>query len=239
MHFPSIVKKSFVNFKIGDIIWNFSRNIYIKYICLTPCKRLQKYGIGAIYEVHNILNKYKLPYFADYGTLLGIIREKGFIKHDDDIDFTIPPNSPSPREYMEILNKSKKLKFCWGFEYKGRITELTYSYKEIPIDFFFSCVEDGCIYDYVYIYTKGGAEWIPYRQKRMINNKFIKTVVNKQEVFIPDNYEEVLKTTYGNWRQPVDFSKNKDRYNISEAIPIEYTDGLGKKVDSIRVCEIG
>ena len=40
--------------------------------------------------IKQICEKYDIPYFAYYGTLLGTIRHKGFIPWDDDLDFFMP-----------------------------------------------------------------------------------------------------------------------------------------------------
>ena len=54
---------------------------------------MMKYAWAAEIEVLEVVaeicNRHNIQYFADYGTLLGAVRHKGFIPWDDDIDISM------------------------------------------------------------------------------------------------------------------------------------------------------
>ena len=54
--------------------------------------------IEVLEVVAEICNRHNIQYFADYGTLLGAVRHKGFIPWDDDIE-----NSMFRSEYERFL----------------------------------------------------------------------------------------------------------------------------------------
>ncbi len=52
-------------------------------------KKVWYIELNLLQEFDRVCRKYNLRYFADYGTLLGAVRHKGFIPWDDDIDVTM------------------------------------------------------------------------------------------------------------------------------------------------------
>ena len=100
-------------------------------------KRFLRKGTDTLIYLDKILKKNNITYSAVFGTLLGAIREKGFIKHDLDIDLAV--------WYDEVGDSLKNILTTNGFEFHRRIEvdngkfgrEETYYYKGISIDFFY------------------------------------------------------------------------------------------------------
>lgn len=80
-------------------------------------KRAWAAQIEVLEIIDDICRRYGLVYYADWGTLLGAVRHKGFIPWDDDIDICMP--RPDYDKLIE-LSKSKLI----SEEYEVRAIEL-------------------------------------------------------------------------------------------------------------------
>ena len=69
-------------------------------------KRVWQVELEMLQELDRVCKKYNLMYFADSGTLLGTIRNKGFIPWDDDMDFVMPRKDYD--KLVKIANKEIK-----------------------------------------------------------------------------------------------------------------------------------
>ena len=99
---------------------------------------LKRYGPEVLRDLSEIFKRHQIPAFAAYGTMLGIVRDHGFIQHDDDIDIGIMPNTMTPQQLLRILlEKEHGFKVLFVFKYNDRVVEFKVEYKHIPVDFFF------------------------------------------------------------------------------------------------------
>ncbi len=70
-------------------------------------KELHTIFLGMMEEFHNFCVEHNLTYYMVGGTLLGAVREKGFIPWDDDVDFAMP--RPDYERFIKLYNGSMTL----------------------------------------------------------------------------------------------------------------------------------
>ena len=66
-------------------------------------KRVWAAQMEVLKDVERVCQKYNLDYFADWGTLLGTIRHKGFVPWDDDMDICM-----RREDYMRFIAVAQK-----------------------------------------------------------------------------------------------------------------------------------
>ena len=66
--------------------------------------------LEVLQEIDRICKKYEIPYFADWGTLLGTVRHGGFIPWDDDLDITM--KRADYERFLQIASKEMPKDFA-------------------------------------------------------------------------------------------------------------------------------
>jgi len=239
------LKRQILNHPATRKIYEAVRDAYRKAHARRKCARLRRYGCEILSKVEGALKDSGMAYFIDYGTLLGFAREHDFIRHDDDIDYTVLAETGTLKDVYERISRLPGFAFSHAFEFRGQITELTYTYRGIDVDFFFAYPhgrEGRHFTPFYQRFSEGVAypdatSWSAYGQDRLVSGNMIRRDFLSLTVSVPENYEHVLRESYGTWRVPVVGwnGKAKDYGQI----PIVRLHDLSREVGEQRVREIG
>ncbi len=149
-------------------------------------------------DFKKVMDKHKIHYGLWFGTLLGAIRENGFIEHDEDTDI-----------FVLEEDKEKVFNALNDFEATG-LKVVRYSDKGEYISFMRNN-------DYIDIYFYSKALNQRVTVDNGIDGKYLESVEMIDflgtEFPVPNNPKEVVKILYGeNWHVPI---KNSKPQNIS------------------------
>ena len=168
---------------------------------------IQKNGVRVLQEFHDCLTRSDIFYTLAFGTLLGAVREHGFIKHDLDIDTFVwkDQNSLNVRRVLHDAGFS----LCYTFDVdEGNLAlEETYEKDGVHIDIFyvyppvdklpyccdFLAMEFSsyrvCMKKYGYVQARRLE--LPFKKSRRLAD------FEAIQLFIPENAEELLEFRYG------------------------------------------
>ena len=118
-------------------------------------------GISFLEKFDSVLKINNVPYSLAFGTLLGAVREKGFIKHDLDIDVALWSDT-NPQFVCNILNEAGFKKISEIVVESGNFArEETYTYLDISIDlfYFYPSEYEGLFYTCTFVPFKDCLTW--------------------------------------------------------------------------------
>ncbi len=175
-------------------------------------KEIQKFHNNALVvlqEFDEIFQKLKIPYCLFWGSLIGAVREKGFIKHDIDIDVAMWKD-----DFSEDLHRALT---AAGFRHVRRFLiddgqngmEDTYEKSGVPIDIFYFVTdkESGKSFCCTLDYINGEASWEDcfrkygtttlYRYEIPLSRNIKYTQFENIKLPIPENFDFILRGVYG------------------------------------------
>lgn len=166
-------------------------------------------ALNILHVFDRIMTNSHIDYTLAFGTLLGAVREHGFIKHDLDIDIFLWIEDTNPLEIKKILeNEGFSQEHVFLVE-KGKLgREETYSMDGVSLDVFYIYPPIGK-YCYVCDFQplKGSVTWeqsqrkygaVGVRRLEMpISKKRVKMQFEDCELYVPANYNEFLRFRYG------------------------------------------
>jgi len=182
-------------------------------------------------DVKRVLDSLGVQFFLGYGIVLGIIRDKDFIDHDDDVDIII----------TQKLTYKQRKEIAWalwdiGFKDWSNVVWNVYGRFEPAEPGYNGTEETGIIpcrrnFDFsIMFYKDNGDEWlcIPKRggmpvlaipKKFLEKGRWVK--FKGEKWLIPDPTIEYLEFLYGDWKTPRPGEHAKQYWQIHDKDELE------------------
>ena len=195
---------------IGRRVYDRLLGIYKYFVKPIRCRRLQLHGLEVLGLMNKILVENSIEYCIAYGTLLGFVREGGFLRHDDDIDLFVNINDVSDMAHTVRLIEEGGFVFKHVLMFRDKVLYYTFEHKGISVDLF-SYSKDAAndkLYTYS-VYTDTDAHYEDINQNGWCTitlpliKGFVLETKDKINYMVPSNGEQLLEAYYGkSWRCP-------------------------------------
>lgn len=190
-------------------------------------KKLKRYGYNNLKTIKWLLSDTGIKCFCEFGTLLGFIRDAGFIAYDNDIDFGVINDGEFDWAKLENKLLEKNIIKIHSYSYQDKVTEETFLFPDgISIDFFLYDFHDDKMITYVYykdhdmLYENAkerSVKALIYPKIRGLQSMKVHNI----DVIIPEEAEKHLEDIYGKqWRTPDPSYKPDRKQNILPGLGI-------------------
>ena len=171
-------------------------------------KKLFENGVSILQRFDQVMEENNIEYTLAFGTLLGAIREKGFIKHDFDIDVCVWEDQYSPQIPAIMQSAGFELVHSFVVEDGSKGREETYKCDGVVLDIFYVYEDDG---EYPYYcgfgplgdiatFSESMRKYGRIRARRMnmpLVRERVKVPFEGVGLYIPTNAHELMKFIYG------------------------------------------
>ena len=216
------VKKILKSVAFGRLIYPLFQKPYLWYAKPMKRRRLQNHGVAVLERFENFMRREGIAHCMEFGTLLGFVRDHGFIKHDDDVDVVIMPGEIEP---VALLKKfmDAGYGFIHGFNYEGKLIEFTIADpSQVTIDIFMPVrnAENPEYFDYTIPFWDAKVSY----PNEKANNVRCTTYLGDKDIHdiellglklpVAGNAEAVLESEYGSWKLPDPNYKPEDHIKV-------------------------
>lgn len=180
-------------------------------------RAFKEHGYTALKDVQQAMEKTELDFFAFSGTLLGIMRDRALIAHDNDLDFAVLENEKF--SWDTVIHAMEEIGFrpLRSFVMDEEVYEMSFVRDGLGVDFFLGKKVNGeRITPYFYRttleqYSERWEHSVAFLYFSEVESIF-KEEVRGIQVNVPSNYEEIFIGNYGeNWK------KTDKNWNIWDA----------------------
>lgn len=203
-------------------------------------KKLKENGWEILSRITTSLDVYNIDYFLDSGTLLGMVREGGFISHDTDMDLGVFYKNTDIERKLEEALMHAGLKRHHAFYFQDKVCVVTYTYESFSVDFFlYFETENQYLYNQ-YCFCRDIWKTYPnddvydvYQADCPITG-LKKIEINNLKLSIPKNAEEYLASIYTeNWRIP------NTNWNYLDSPRLHFVEGeYGVRKDKVQIKDL-
>ena len=169
-------------------------------------RNVQKYGLEVLDDLKSIFDEFCIINFSDFGTLLGLKREKKLLSHDLDLDYGII-NEGFKREDINLNLERIGFRLWRNYIYNNTIVQSSYYYKTIKVDINFYQVKNDRLKTWLFYrkpktsYKKNERNIVEMNYDNITKTKSI--TVDGYSINIPQNSISFLKQKYGgSWKTP-------------------------------------